>query len=112
MTRPQKKTSHSGYRRLVIISLTGLLAILQVRLWISKDGFSEVSRLGSQVELQRKENTELARRNSRLEAEVKDLRGGFAAVEERARSDLGLIAPDESFYVFSGDADRDSAVAR
>jgi len=95
--------------RVLIIGLAGLLAVLQVRLWISGDGFSEVSRLRTQVELQREENAELADRNTRLEAEVDDLRGGFAAVEERARSDLGLIAPDETFYVFSGDEERGDA---
>lgn len=110
--RAVKQAQRSGYRRILILGLVGLLAILQVRLWISSDGFSEVSRLGAQVELQRRENAELERRNARLEAEVGDLRGGFGAVEERARSDLGLIAPDESFYVFAGEADRDRAASR
>ena len=89
--------------RLLIIALLALLAILQTRLWISKDGFAEVSRLKAQVELQRAENAELDERNERLRAEVEDLRGGFGAVEERARSDLGLVAPQESFFLFSGD---------
>ena len=102
-----KKLQQPGYERVLIILLFGLLAILQVRLWISADGFSEVSRLKTQVDLQRNENTELAHRNARLEAEVEDLRSGFAAVEERARSDLGLVAPDESFYVFSSDEERE-----
>ena len=82
-----------------------LLAVLQTRLWISNDGFSKVSRLNAQVELQRTENEELGERNARLRAEVEDLRGGFAAVEERARSSLGLIAPEESFFLFSGGSD-------
>ena len=90
-----------GYRRILIVVLIGVLAILQARLWVSGDGFSEVGRLRGQVKLQRDENARLAERNERLEAEVVDLRGGFAAVEERARSDLGLVAPDESFYVFA-----------
>lgn len=80
--------------------LLGLLLLLQVRLWVSEDGFGEMSRLRSQVVLQRHENEELARRNQRLDAEVVDLKGGFAAVEERARADLGLIGPEESFYMF------------
>lgn len=102
-----KRSQQPSFARVLIIALIGLLAVLQVRLWISEDGFSEVSRLGAQVELQKAENAELAERNARLEAEVEDLRGGFAAVEERARSDLGLIAPDESFFVFAGDEDRE-----
>ena len=87
--------------RLIVGGLVCLLLALQVRLWISSDGFSEVSRLRSQVELQAHVNEELAQRNERLEAEVKDLQGGFGAVEERARTDLGLIGEDETFYVFS-----------
>lgn len=102
-----KKTQKPRLDRVLIIVLMGVLALLQVRLWISEDGFSAVSRLKAQVELQRYENAELAERNSRLEAEVEDLRSGFAAVEERARSDLGMIAPDESFYVFAGDDESD-----
>ena len=107
MKKPQQPSPRARSTRVLIVGLLGLLAILQLRLWISEDGFSEVSRLNAQVELQRHENAELADRNTRLEAEVDDLRSGFAAVEERARSDLGLIAPDESFYVFSGDEERD-----
>ncbi len=86
--------------RLLVVGLLCLLIVLQVRLWISRDGFSEVSRLRHQVELQRHENQELAERNERLAAEVGDLQNGFGAVEERARSDLGLIGDDETFYVF------------
>jgi cell division protein FtsB len=104
-----------GYRRILILVLLGVLAILQARLWVSEDGFSEVRRLRGQVTLQRDENARLAERNDRLEAEVVDLRGGFAAVEERARSDLGLVAPDESFYVFAapayGSGDREEVEA-
>ena len=99
------QTEKSGYRRILIFVLIGVLAILQARLWVSEDGFSEVGRLRGQVKLQRDENARLAERNERLEAEVVDLRGGFAAVEERARSDLGLVAPDESFYVFAAPRD-------
>jgi cell division protein FtsB len=89
-------------------ALLCLFAVLQVRLWVSEDGFREMSRLHNQVALQQNENRELAARNARLDAEVKDLTRGFAAVEERARSDLGLVAPEESFYVF-GDAELQEA---
>jgi len=87
--------------RLIIGSLLCLLLVLQIRLWISSSGFSEVSRLRNQVELQTHENEQLTERNERLTAEVEDLQQGFGAVEERARSDLGLIGEDETFYVFS-----------
>jgi len=90
--------------RICFGALLCLLAVLQIRLWVSEDGFAEMSRLRQQVAFQRSENEQLAERNDRLEAEVEDLKKGFGAVEERARSDLGLISPDESFYVFSNSA--------
>jgi cell division protein FtsB len=97
--------------RICVGVLLCLLAVLQIRLWISEDGFAEMSRLRQQVEFQRHENEQLAERNDRLEAEVEDLKKGFGAVEERARSDLGLIAPDESFYVFSSSSVADDTAA-
>jgi cell division protein FtsB len=104
---------NSPIKPVFVISFFGVLlclfVLLQVRLWVSEDGYREMSRLRSQVELQRDENRKLAERNARLDAEVKDLKRGFAAVEERARSDLGLIAPEESFYVF-GDAEPQGTV--
>ena len=91
-------------------TLLCLFVLLQVRLWVSKDGFREMSRLRSQVALQRNDNHEMEARNARLDAEVKDLTRGFSAVEERARSDLGLIAPEESFYVFGDTEPQDIVV--
>jgi cell division protein FtsB len=90
--------------RIFLGGLVCLLVALQIRLWISEDGVAEMSRLRQQVAFQKNENQQLAERNDRLEAEVEDLKKGFGAVEERARSDLGLISPDESFYVFSQSA--------
>ena len=87
-----------------------ILILLQVRIWVSEDGFGEVSRLRSQVELQKHESEQLAQRNKRLDAEVKDLKRGSGAVEEIARSDLGLIAPGESFYVFGESETADAVV--
>jgi len=87
--------------RLVAIVLVALLALLQLRLWVSEDGFRGVAQLRSQVTAQLGENRRLQERNRRLEAEVADLRQGFSALEERARSDLGLIAPNESFFIYA-----------
>lgn len=81
-----------------------LLILLQFRLWVSEDGYSELQRLRAEVSFQGSENARLADRNQRLDAEVQDLKRGFAALEERARSDLGLIAPGESFYVMGDSA--------
>lgn len=87
--------------RVVVAVLVVVLGLLQVRLWVSEDGFRGVAQLRRQVAAQQQENQQLTDRNRRLEAEVADLRQGFSALEERARSDLGLIGPRESFYIFS-----------
>lgn len=91
--------------RIMLIVLGVFLILLQARLWVSEDGFVGMQRLGQRVDLQRAENAELAERNERLHAEVRDLKSGFSAVEERARADLGLIAPNEVFYVVSDQPD-------
>ncbi len=80
--------------------LSVLLLLLQVRLWVSDDGYREVARLGSLITEQMAENSRLSQRNQRLEFEVVELRKGDSAVEERARADLGLIGPAETFYLF------------
>ena len=87
--------------RITLIVLGVVLILLQARLWVSEDGVFGMQRLADRVDLQRKENQELADRNERLHAEVRDLKSGFSALEERARADLGLIAPNETFYVVS-----------
>ncbi len=74
--------------------------LLGTDLWVSDDGFREVARLGTLISAQAAENTRLEQRNQRLEAEVVELRKGNGAVEERARADLGLIGPGETFYLF------------
>jgi len=94
-------TSNPVFLRLLLVALVLLLVVLQVRLWFSEDGYREVARLEEQVEVQRLENERLIERNARLEAEVKDLKGGFSAVEERARADLGMVEEDESFFLFA-----------
>ncbi len=88
--------------RLIIALMALLLVLLQVQLWGAEDGFGGVARLEDLITRQAGENARLAQRNRRLEAEVDELRQGGAAIEERARADLGLIRPDESFYLFSG----------
>jgi cell division protein FtsB len=93
--------------RLLLVVLVGLLAFLQYRLWTGEGGRRSVAALRQQVELQDRENTGLQQRNDALAAEVEDLKSGEAAVEERARSELGMIRPGETFYrvVESGDPD-------
>jgi cell division protein FtsB len=79
-------------------ALAVVVLLLQYRLWMSQDGVQELSRLEQAVQDQRHENEELVSRNARLAAEVRDLKKGFTALEERARSDLGMIASNETFY--------------
>ena len=99
-----KESLHPLLFRSLCAVLGTMLLLLQLRLWVSEDGFTEMNRLKSQVSLQTRENSELAERNGRLTAEVGDLKKGFGALEERARSDLGLISPNETFFVFGADA--------
>ena len=84
--------------RVLLIVLLSLLALLQARLWFSDGGYREVWRLRGQVAEQEDENQFLLDRNTALEAEVQDLRGGLAAAEERARTDLGMIRREETFF--------------
>jgi cell division protein FtsB len=77
--------------------LTALLA-LQYRLWASPDGMRDVWRLEEAIEVQSGENDRLKERNSTLAAEVRDLKEGRAAIEERARTDLGMVGSNETFY--------------
>jgi cell division protein FtsB len=75
-----------------------VVLLLQYRLWMSQDGVQELARLEKAVQDQRLENESLVSRNARLAAEVRDLKKGVTALEERARSDLGMIASNETFY--------------
>jgi cell division protein FtsB len=84
--------------RLLAAALLLLLAGLQAKLWFATGGLGEVERLSRTVDSQRGENARLRRRNEALAAEVEDLKTGTAAVEERARSELGMIKPGELFY--------------
>ncbi|MBL1272077.1 MAG: septum formation initiator family protein [Oceanospirillales bacterium] len=76
-----------------------LILLLQVRLWIGEGSFAQVWTLEKSIAEQRKENAELATRNERLYAEVRNLRNEQGAVEERARMNLGLIRDDETFFL-------------
>jgi cell division protein FtsB len=74
------------------------LVLLQYRLWVSDDGLSEVLRLRAATEAQQRQNAALSDRNRQLAAEVRDLKQGYAALEERARNDLGMIGRNETFF--------------
>lgn len=75
-----------------------ILLILQYRLWVGEGSLAEVHALRQQIEQQRATLERLRRRNQALQAEVEDLKGGLEAIEERARSELGMIREGEIFY--------------
>jgi len=80
------------------LSLLAVVLALQYRLWMSDDGVRELARLSAAVDRQKSENEELEARNQQMVAEVADLKAGMAAIEERARSELGMIGRNETFY--------------
>lgn len=84
--------------RWLIALLVALLGTLQYSLWVGSGSLAQVHRLHVAVVKQTQENDRLAERNSALEAEVYDLKHGFAAIEERARTELGMIKKGETFY--------------
>jgi cell division protein FtsB len=82
----------------LLIVLVAMMAFLQYRLWLGEGGRGSVAVLSERVAEQARENEGLQQRNDALAAEVEDLKSGEAAVEERARSELGMIKPGETFY--------------
>jgi cell division protein FtsB len=84
--------------RFLLAILLLVLIALQVKMWFGESGYRDVKRLALRVEEQTMENETLAQRNRELQAEVEDLRQGLHAVEERARSELGMVKENEEFY--------------
>ncbi len=82
----------------LIALLAVLLALVQFRLWVGDESLAEVWRLRQAIDSQTSENVLLESRNQRLEAEVRDLKNGLEAVEERARLELGMIRKDEIYF--------------
>jgi len=81
--------------RLVTLLLVALLALVHAELWFGKGGLPRVVALSGQVAEQKAKNEVARQRNDQLAAEVNDLREGLEMVEERARSELGMVKPDE-----------------
>ena len=79
-------------------ALLTVVLLLQYRLWLSGDGVRELARLSESVAQQKADNAEAIARNQQLVAEVADLKSGMTAIEERARSELGMIGRNETFY--------------
>jgi cell division protein FtsB len=82
----------------IIAALVVIVALLQYKLWIGNGSFGEVYRLDRTIVAQEKENAVAKERNLALQAEVDDLKHGMDAIEERARSEMGMIRKDETFF--------------
>jgi len=86
--------------------LAGLVLAIQYPLWAGKGGWFRVWEVDRQIVAQRETNAQLKARNAALDAEVRDLKQGLDAIEERARSELGMIRRDEIFFQLLDDAAR------
>ena len=84
--------------KVLIAVLIVVFLLLQYKLWFGDGNMREVWALRDAIEQQKQENRQLLERNAALEAEVQDLKQGLEAVEERARSELGMIKKDETFF--------------
>jgi cell division protein FtsB len=84
--------------RTLTFVLAGLLLLIQYPLWLGKGGWARVWEHDRQLSAQRAKNEALQARNTALDAEVRDLKQGLEAVEERARFELGMVRPDEVFF--------------
>lgn len=85
--------------RVLLGMLVVVLVVLQFNLWVGEGSYSQQLDLEAQVEMQKEENVILAERNLELENEVLDLKTGLDAVEERARSEFGMVKKDETLYL-------------
>ena len=84
--------------RILALTLAAFILLLQYPLWLGKGGWLRVWNLDQQLQEQKEANARLRQRNGVLDAEVRDLKQGFEAIEERARYELGLIKQDEIFF--------------
>ena len=84
--------------KLLAAILTLLIVLIQYPLWLGKGGWFRVWEVDRQIAAQRDKNSKFQARNNALDAEVRSLKDGFEAIEERARSELGMIKQDEMFF--------------
>ena len=84
--------------RVLALLLGGLIVLIQYPLWLGKGGWMRVWEVDRQVTVQKQNNSRFESRNKALDAEVRDLKQGTEAIEERARYELGMIKQDEVFF--------------
>ena len=97
--------------RWLSVALIALIALLQYPLWIGKGGWLRVWDVDRQLQLQKEGNRKLEIRNAGLDAEVRDLKQGYDAIEERARFELGMVKQDEVFVQIPDKPVNEKAVA-
>ncbi|MFA6970514.1 MAG: cell division protein FtsB [Gallionella sp.] len=90
--------------RIITLILIVLLLLLQYPLWLGRGGWLKVRDLHRQIEVQQQINQKTQARNGLLDAEVRDLKQGTEAIEERARSELGMVKSDEVFFQILDDS--------
>ncbi|NJD24814.1 MAG: cell division protein FtsB [Betaproteobacteria bacterium] len=83
--------------RWLTVGLLALIALLQYPLWLGKGGWLKVWEYDRQLQQQKEVTKKLEIRNAGLDAEVRDLKQGYDAIEERARFELGMVRQDETF---------------
>ena len=93
--------------RILSIVFAALIVLLQYPLWLGKGGWLRVWEIDRQVNAQKDGNARLRVRNDALDAEVRDLKQGYDAIEERARYELGMVKNDEVFFQIPGGARRE-----
>ncbi|MFU8784580.1 cell division protein FtsB [Aliidiomarina sp.] len=84
--------------RLLTVIIIGLVLVLQYRIWFGQQGMQDFRELQSDVARQQAANESLEQRNQLIAADIDDLRNALEAVEERARNELGLVRPEETFF--------------
>jgi len=98
--------------RWLSVALLALLVLLQYPLWLGKGGWLRVWEADRQLQQQRENNKKLEVRNAGLDAEVRDLKQGYDAIEERARFELGMIKNDEVFVQIPEKASADKGAGK
>jgi len=86
---------------LVFVILLALLIALQINIWVKKDGYKKMKEIENLIALQTIENENMTIRNNRLKEEIKDLKNGQDAIEEKARIDIGMVKEGEEFYLIN-----------
>lgn len=90
--------------RWLTVGLVVLIVLLQYPLWLGKGGWLKVWEYDRQLKVQQEETRKLEIRNAGLDAEVRDLKQGYDAIEERARFELGMVKQDEVFVQMPDEA--------